>query len=430
MSTPDENDLLRAGRLNADVFDETEPVALPSPAAEPALDAVAPTMAAVYGLAHLEADEKRELVSFGNLPPWPGGSAPGHGWGDDLDERLGRGICPGEMTVIGAASAGAGKTAFLMQVAEGAALRNLSVVRHLSDASRTLPFGPQLTPVFVASEMAASALTWRSLARWTGYAAWKYRGGATVLRRNISDVPDAWKAARMAFEGDWGKARAWMRLMTQDFASAQVAAGAGAFVGALTRQVERWREQIAHEHPTHKGIVPVVVIDPTQRFQGTGDDAVGALNDLARALCAAAIAHEWVVLLSSDTNKDASGGKNTGSDVERGAAAIRGSYNLQHEVTNALFLQPPRGYEPSEEERAEGLRDVELVVVKNRWGSPLSPWPRFTFDGAKGRFLPLEAEEARQKREQEQSQETAKKAPPKNKAIARATPTVSEISDD
>ena len=428
MSTPDENDLLRAGRLNADVFDETEPVALPSPAAEPALDAVAPTMAAVYGLAHLEADEKRELVSFGNLPPWPGGSAPGHGWGDDLDERLGRGICPGEMTVIGAASAGAGKTAFLMQVAEGAALRNLSVARHLSDASRTLPFGPQLTPVFVASEMAASALTWRSLARWTGYPAWMYRGGATVLRRRISDVPDAWKAARMAFEGDWGKARAWMRLMTQDFASAQVAAGAGAFVGALTRQVERWREQIAHEHPTHKGIVPVVVIDPTQRFQGTGDDAVGALNDLARALCAAAIAHEWVVLLSSDTNKDASGGKNTGSDVERGAAAIRGSYNLQHEVTNALFLQPPRGYEPSEEERAKGLRDVELVVVKNRWGSPLSPWPRFTFDGAKGRFLPLEAEEARQKREQTQEKNAA--AGKKRKDVPAYKPGGGAFDDD
>ncbi len=426
----DENDKKKAGRMARSPLDGTRrispPAAPPAATADAApvpLDVAAPTLADAYGVAQLARDRERTLIELGSLPSWPGGMAPGHGWGDDLDACLGYGVSPGEMTVLGASSAGAGKTAWLMQIADGCALR-CTAIEAGSEA-----YGPQLTPVIMASEMGANALTWRSLARWTGFPAYIFRGGATVEhRRKHADAASAWQAARIALDGPLGAARRWQRLIEPAHAGAAVANRT--FVDFLQRHVEAWRAQIAQRHASRE-VVPIVVVDPTQRYQGS-DDAVGALNDLARALCDAAVRNGWVVLLTSDTNKESSTGKAGGNDRERGANAIRGSYNLQHEVTNALYLQSALG--PSEEqsasEKEKGERDIEVVVVKNRWGPAHPPWPRYIWRTASLRFEPIAQEEARSRDASRAASRDAAVPVESKKSIAKKRSAPRGIDDD
>lgn len=274
----DDNDRLREGTLPPDPEADAEPMA------PPALElADAPTLADAYGLAHLEADRGRQLLSLAKLPPWPDTVPPasGHGWGEHLDQLLGHGLRPGEMVAIGAASAGAGKTAWLMQLVDGVALRNPYLLAGEG------AWGPQLTPVLMASEMSPDALAWRSLARWTGHPASTFRAGQSLARRHPSRAPElrqAWEGARQALTGEFGQARHWQRLLSPGKAGLAASRGAKLFVEHLRATVGAWRELLAHEHPGHE-LVPFVVVDPLQRYQ-SGHDEVTDLNALARELCA------------------------------------------------------------------------------------------------------------------------------------------------
>lgn len=84
------------------------------------LDSAAPTLGDAYGVAQLEHDRERELLTLSDLPH-------GHRWGRHLDNILG-GIRPGYFLAFGAENAGSGKTAFVMQVADGLALLNAQTV--------------------------------------------------------------------------------------------------------------------------------------------------------------------------------------------------------------------------------------------------------------------------------------------------------------
>ncbi len=254
--------------------------------------------------------------------------------------------------------------------------------------------GAALTPVVVASEMSPAALTWRSLARWTGHPAQYFRGGQTMARRSRRAEQEsraAWAAAQAALGGELGRGRDWTRLLHPERAGALAAAGARAFVEHLKRVVEAWREDICRAHPG-RPVVPVVVVDPLQRYQA-GDDEVSDLNALARELCAAAVAGGWIAMLTSDTNKvAATGGGEARADLEEGAAVFRGSYKLMHEVTTAIYLR--RTARQGEPEPAGDERHVETVLVKNRWGASAPPWPRFLWQPATTRFYPQSRERA------------------------------------
>ena len=101
----------------------------PHPQTVDPIDTLAPTLNHLYGPQELTNDFTRTLVSFGTLPSWPGGPQTGHGLGDLFNRSLGGGMCPGYMIAIGAAHAGAGKTAFVMQLADGLALRTSEMIR-------------------------------------------------------------------------------------------------------------------------------------------------------------------------------------------------------------------------------------------------------------------------------------------------------------
>ena len=371
----------------------------------PQLARCAPTFQA-YHLVAFERDEQQRLLSLARLPPWPmqaeegpreeerdpPSPAFGHGWGPYLDGLVGHGLAPGELIGLGASSAGAGKTAFLMQLVDGLALRNLEVARGKEG------WGPALTPVLVASEMSLRALSWRSLARWTGHPAYYFRAGKSLLEapgERGQKALAAARAARMALRegGDFYESRAWLRLL-DGLESGQLAGeGAAALVEHLRVLVEQWRDELARAYPNRE-IVPVVVIDPLQRYQASDDD-IRDLNALARELCTATLKGNWISLMTSDTNKAAAKGDRgdgSRSAIEEGSAAFRGSYGLIHELSAALYLRRPPEIEPSEDEKREGLRYIEAVLVKNRWGSSTPPWPRDRWYGATGRFWPMTRE--------------------------------------
>lgn len=385
------------------------------------LEDLAPTFASSYGLDHLVADEESELVSLAQLPGWaPDGREPpaffgsatapdGHGLGAHFSQAIGHGLRPGEMLAIGAASAGAGKTAFLMQLVDGLALRNVDASDGRND------WGSVLTPVLVASEMGIDALTWRSLARWTGHPSSIFRGGRTVLRTD-KRATNAWSAARSALSpsSPLGLSRQWLRLVNPKNVGALLSKEGGgpqAFVFELERIVETWRERLAKE--TGKDVVPIVVLDPLQRYQG-GDDAIDALNVLLRSLCTSTVEKKWITLVTSDTNKASAKGDNAkdATDGEWATAVFRGSYNLMHEVTAAVALRTSKTLFPSEDEKRRGVRVVEAVFAKQRWGSAAQPGPHFVFDGPTLRFFPLDQKETERRLETaKRSGEAAVKAP-------------------
>jgi hypothetical protein len=423
MKQPDENDRLRAGALPNEPEDDAEP--MPPPEAEGdglPLDVLAPTMATAYGAGELEADRQRGLIRFAKLPPWWGDrGAPGHatdhgfghGIGEHLESALGGGVRPGEMIGFGAASAGAGKTAFLMQLAEGLAARNVTLAKGNS------AYGEAFTPVIVASEMGADALTWRSLARWLGVHASVFRRGRS------SDSPDtaepAWAKAREALAGQLGEVRRWLRLVDASQAASALRRGPAAFVNVLADVANRWRDTIARAHPNAE-IVPVIVIDPVQRYQGS-ESEIEALNTLARSLCAATVDGKFVTLVTSDTNKQAAKGEIEAIDAEWVAAVFRGSYNLMHEVTAAMAIRATdKGL--TEEERQKGVRHLEVLIGKQRWGFCSRPWPRYVWDGPVQRFYAMtESDSARSARDEEdavQAEKDEKKAARKRSASTEA----------
>lgn len=335
----------------------------------------APTMASVYGLPELEKDRTRELVSLARLPEWKGDravSVSGHGWGDDLNGILGGGVCPGYMLAIGASRAKAGKTSFVMQVADGLALRTAELLNTKADD------GP-LTPVLVCSEMSVQALTWRSLARWTGHSSGVYRAGKQA--HSPDSAARAWEAAKEALNGPLGVSREYMRVLPSHTRRAT----GPALLDECGRIVRAWRRKLEDEH--QRDVWPVVVLDPIQRWQDNAKNEVEALNELVEVMGEHAENDGWIVFATSDTNKSSSTGKrgetkHKPSPQEEAANAFRGSYKLQHLVDSTIYLKPG--------EETDDKVEIKTVVGLNRWG-PTGPTPTFFWTRATGRFVPKAA---------------------------------------
>ena len=367
----DDNDLLKEGSFNPDPTADAEPVGLNVEE----LNKNAPTFTLLYDTANLEADRTRELVSLANLPSgdlekdWRN-----HGWGKRLDDLLGGGVCPGYMFALGAKSAGAGKTAFLMQIADGLALRTAQIVYGDSSAP--------LTPVLVVSEMAVTELTWRSLARWTDYDSRIFRAGRSATRV-VPNCPDeevaaAFEAARRALtEEPLGTSRRFMRKL-------EIPSRGKNLVEEIATIVGQWKRVLSQQCDNE--VWPVIVIDPIQRWLD-GQNEVEGLSDLVEALQQRAKADGWVVALTSDTNKGAAAGwdnkENKRTMPEVATGAFRSSYKLFHAVDAALFADV---YE------AGNKKIYAVHIVKNRWGKHLPDMEAvagFRWNPTRARFNPL-----------------------------------------
>ncbi|MBU2572327.1 MAG: hypothetical protein KJ725_20300 [Gammaproteobacteria bacterium] len=374
------------------------------------LERCAPTMAAAYGLAELDRDKERELVSIAVLPSWAGYDEgqkevnAGHGIGETMNKLIGGGLCLPYMMLIGARHAGAGKTTFLCQILDGLALRTADLVRNGKP-------GP-LTPVFLLSEMPAALLTWRTLGRWTGYDSRLFRAGKTWEELGIkkTDHTFGWQAAEEALApaGHLAHARQFQRV-TNNPPKRGVE-----MVEWLRRAVGVWREDLAREHD--REVWPVVALDPIQRWRASDDSEIQAQSDLAEALGRVAREEKWICFATSDTNKDSATGREAkGKDTrEIGTAAFRGSYELQHACDAAVYLKSLRvqGDLPDHVNTPKGSY-LLAGLVKNWWGEDLpSPraWAGFRWYRSTGRFYPYDPAELR---ETEGEVREAKKGKPK-----------------
>jgi len=351
------------------------------------------TMGARYGLAELDRDRNRELIGFAKLPPWPSWSLPydsllatGHGLGAALESYLGGGFGPGEIYVIGAAKAKAGKTAFLMQLAEGLALRSAAVALGAEGLARigeglSRPeqavveavagelgvYGPALTPVIVVSEMPADALTRRWLARWTGGNAGWFRAGKTALKGakpdKADDINEAWKQAREAISSGLMAEARNDHMIWVPGAVAREGTGPGWKLGGY---VERWRSRLQERY--RREVVPVLVIDPVQRFQTPMENEVSALSAFAATIREWTTGENtgqggpWVTLLTSDATKHTATGKAQAEGDDMATAVLRGSYHLAHELSGVFVLDRP-GYSAINAARGESIGSARGELI-------------------------------------------------------------------
>ena len=369
---PDVADAHRDGADLASELDGAPP--MPDPEAVD-LDERAPTAGALYGPAHLDADRERDLLRINRLPSWPNDPGPpggaeaahGHGWGRNLDRLLGGGFCPGYVLAVVASRAKAGKTSFLAQLADGLALRTASIVDPEAFGAEP-PAGP-LSPVLWLSEMGAAPLAWRTLARWTGTASHLFRAGAVTRRTQGEESARAiFDGARSALDnGPLAVARRYVRHLRADHRGKDLLADARAVVDA-------WRGELARAHPDRE-VWPVVVVDPIQRWQDhAAGSEVSALNELVETLQSDAERDGWIVLLTSDTQKESAKGRDEKRDAAGDAAAwARGSYKLIHLCDSILTLDRPEDSVRKNATWGDGPegdpRSMVVRVAVNRWGA-------------------------------------------------------------
>lgn len=310
----------------------------------------------IYTLKQLEIDKQKQLLSIAKLPYWIDKaeekeshvfSKIGYGWGSKLNGAIGGGLCPGEILAVGASHAGAGKTAFLMQLVDGLALRNIE---------------PQkiLTPILLLSEMNPKSLIWRSLGRWTGKDSRNFRRGiydehGKVVRAQTQ----LFLEAGQVFNGRYGQSRKWIWFMDAQ-------AFDGNFAN-LADPLNAWKSCLLEEHSS-KGVEdvwPILVIDPIQRWQNHEKHEVEALNELCESINNLAHKNGWIVLMTSDTTKGSSVDGSSGNSNKVIPNVFRGSYKLMHILDFALVLGKRSGAEE---------RVISAALVKNRSGSTAKYW--------------------------------------------------------
>jgi len=327
------------------------------------------TWADLYGPDQLLADFDRPLVSLASLPSWPGGPATGHGIGEALDRALGGGIRPGYGLGFSAGAAKSGKTMFLHQIADGLALRTAKLV---SPGGGDAP----LTPVVWLSEMPTSALTWRSLARWTGEGQHVFRAGRQPMVPKGMHTQGQRKGEAALRDGLFAYSRRFV-------AQVQPRHSGAAMIHEVAELVSAWRESLAGV-ANGREVWPVVVFDPIQRWLDHSKTETEGGNELVETLGEVADRDEWVFMVTSDTIKPTPKGDGKEQKPrERGALAFRGTYKLQHLLHAGVYL------EALGDQDNEGGQEMGAYLVFNRWGGqPESPF-RFAFDFPRARFEPL-----------------------------------------
>lgn len=354
-----DDEFLATGALN---LDDVEPMVMPLSE----LDTLAPTLGRDCPLVSIEAGMARDLISLAKLPTrWTLGPVEGHGIGHELNRVLGGGVCKGYMTAVGASAAGTGKTAFVMQVADGLAFRTAELLEEGAP-------GP-LTPVLVTSEMQPEALSWRSLSRVLSVPYRVFRAGASAWKAEVvDDLESIRRDVQKAMAGPLGDARRWVRVMRRG------RQGGGQLIASIRRVAKLWKDELEQAHG--REVVPVVVFDPIQRFLDPGQPEIEGQSRIAELLEEAALEDGLVVIVTSDTSKAAATSKpRKGEGPDEGAGVFRGSYKLLHAVDSAMVLRRAKGAKWS-----AGRIEMEIVFAKNRWGA-LDTVP-FWYDPAHARF--------------------------------------------
>lgn len=290
-----------------------------------------------YSAEELARDRERFGVDLSVLPGWPGSAPSGHGWGPTLSERVGD-LYPGRRILVDAVFAGQGRTGFVLQVADGLALRN----------AESLPPQGAKTPVVVLAEDGREDAGRRSVARWTGQDLRIFRLGEAFARRldgqSEQSVARAFDQATAALEGPLRAREPFLRFVSPAVRGPDI-------VPLLAEQVSVWREQLGDGGAA---VWPVLVTDSLDRW--AADDSSEALADLAASLSSAARQFGWIWLATT-----------------RGAG---GSLDAWFDLRIELDSQA-------------ASRVCSVRVAHNRVG-PTGGQARFAWDPACGRYAPAD----------------------------------------
>jgi len=384
-----------------------------------AVDQLAPTLGAAFDLDAFDAVLSRAMIPSGVLPPWrevrDDGSVVrvtntpnGHGFGEVMDDIIGGGLKPGFMAVVGAEAAKVGKTAIMDQWMDGILLRSVEVLAKLARKEET---DEPIIVRYDLSEMNAEDLTMRQLGRWIGIDSTAFRRGrnghkapgvkalAALTGESAESIFARYKAAARAEvkAGDLCEIRKLRRIMDARQLAGRYDEQTGKpqdhrrgvlllrnFADTIKLDVEM---RATAWGVLQKRIVPLIFIDPIQRFQSTESEAVGALDELVEELRAIADELGAIVFCTSDTNKESAKGptpdrngkipEDTRTPPQIAAGVFRGSYKLLHLPDVALVLRSVKDH-PNQ---------MDLLIGINRWNGQTAP-VRLDFDRRTGRYTP------------------------------------------
>lgn len=365
----------------------------------PDLDHLAPLGSVLYTLESIDHAREKELLSLADLPSAEDGlKSPRYGWGNRFNDIIGGGLAPGVLVALGASSAGAGKTSFLMQLIDGLALRSALLVENKGE-------GP-LTPVFLLSEMSPDDLNQRRLAWLTQERATTWRAGKTLEKKNAKEYVDGLYNHARKLRGEKGTLSRVLS-MSRQVVRGEVFSMGAQLVPTVRALVAKWKNQMEEKHS--REVWPVVVFDPIQRFLRQDKNEVEAQNELVRQIDAAAEEDGWLCFVTSDTNKSGAKGEAQGDAGEVGAALFRGSYALIHGADIGCYLgksEAPHKESP--------IHTVPLKFFKNRSG-PGYDDVLYHWEKATGRFKEFSHEEIQDREEAQKKEKAEKKSSAKEK---------------
>jgi hypothetical protein len=230
-----------------------------------------------YGVAQLRRDSARRLLGLERLPGWPGAGPCGSGWGPELHAAVG-GLELGARILVGAGGAGHGRSAFVLQLADGLGLRCATAA-------------DVLTPVVVLAEDGVDEAGRRTLARFSGRPARVFRdgreGAAQWVGGDLAAVDGALAAAVELLEGELSATRRFVRFVAPALRGPDL-------VAALVDRIAGWRAELSTGPGAGPEVWPVVVVDGLGWWAGGERGAA----DLFEALGTAARRVGFVLLAS------------------------------------------------------------------------------------------------------------------------------------
>ena len=138
-------------------------------------------------------------------------------------------------------------------------------------------------------------------------------------------------------------------------------------------------------------IIPIVIIDPVQRFVDIqGSDRLTAINYLLDEARTIAHGEKWIVWMTSDTTKGSSEG-DKGMDGDRtaiAASAFAGTNNLAHDPDTVIVIHSEQVDPPLEGPRVVKV-PVQIRVCHCRRALPGPPLS-FIWHPHLGRYIPVD----------------------------------------
>lgn len=395
------------------------------------------TLAEYYPLDRLRRDMQRRPVRVDDVMPflefttgryYQASERPGYGWGGPLDLALG-GLSPGDVRFIGAAGAGAGKTWFECFLANGLTL---------ATACRILGYkgfesSPIVMPVWVTEMPKRGELFWRlcgafvgcDMGAWTwGADADRAPGVVAHARELAADMRSPWTAAdvvrvahahlehhimRPEAVDASPLGLAWGRLYTvidnARLPPPRARSGAASIdhqhgamlVDHVADAVDAKRRALAVDlGVAESDILPLVMIDPGQRFAGAGREARAMIDDFFGAVVSVLAGElECAVLGTLDTTKHAA--REIGVDAFLGGDApalaadmAAGSQAIMHNA-DVIGLCAERVAPGA----ADPLRTTQWCrLLKGRTGNAAEAYP-FDWEMSRGRYRARPAEPLR-----------------------------------